>query len=76
MTITQAAEGFAAVCKLAKARSAEDASLSRRLADEAEIVRLYRAAIYGKDGRQADLGGDGKHNDRPAYLTGWESVPT
>lgn len=60
MTITQAAEGFNAVCKLAKSRSVEEHSLSRRLADEAEVVRLYRAAVYGGDGRQQDLGGDGK----------------
>lgn len=68
ITILQASEGFNAICKLAKARSVADHSLSRRIADEAEVVRLYRAAVYGGDGRQRDLGGDGLHNDKPAYL--------
>jgi hypothetical protein len=55
MNVNQATEGFLAVCKLAKARSVEDHCLSRRIDDEMEVVRLYRAAVYGGDGRQADM---------------------
>lgn len=55
MDIQIAKEGFDAICRLAGSRGVDNHSLSRRLADEAEVIRLYRAAVYGGDGRQSDL---------------------
>ena len=50
MTVAQALEGISAVFQLAQSRTGSNDTLSRRIADENEIVRLYRASVGGGDG--------------------------